>query len=121
MHVWANCGDRTVSLQHVLMEAVSGHMSRQPGWAVLSCRVLGRIETFNLHLSRIIASERSTRAFTCINVASRIAGSPNPVSRTPTITIVAFEVVQYLMELVQPLSQDSIRPVSLQSCDSRGR
>lgn len=28
----------------------------------------------------LVAAERSTRAFTCMHVASRIAGSPNPVS-----------------------------------------
>lgn len=51
-------------------------MSRQPDWAVLSCRVLKRIETFYLHLSRIITAEKSTRALACMHVASRIAGSP---------------------------------------------
>jgi hypothetical protein len=39
--------------------------------------VFERIETFYLHLSRIIESGRSTTAFTCMHVASRIAGSPN--------------------------------------------
>jgi hypothetical protein len=45
-----------------------------------SCRVFERIETSYLHLSRIITAERSTRALAYMHVASRIAGSPNPVS-----------------------------------------
>jgi hypothetical protein len=48
-----------------------------------------RIETSCLHLSRIITAKRSTRALACMHVASRIAGSPNPVSWMPTIAIVA--------------------------------
>jgi hypothetical protein len=82
-----------VSLQYISMEAVSGHTRCQPGWgcAVLSCRVFERIETVYLHLSCIITTERSTRAFTCMPVASLIAGSPDPVSRIPTIVLVALE------------------------------
>jgi hypothetical protein len=53
--------------------------------------VFERIETFYLHLSRIITAEKATRAFTCMHAASRIAGSPNPVSWIPTIAIVALE------------------------------
>lgn len=69
-----------MSVRYVLMETVSGYMSRQPDWAVLSCRVLKRIETFYLHLSRIITAEKSTRALACMHVTSCIAGSPNPVN-----------------------------------------
>jgi hypothetical protein len=48
--------------------------------ATRSCRVFKRIETLYLHSSRTITAARSRRAFTCMHVASRIAGSPNPVS-----------------------------------------
>jgi hypothetical protein len=53
--------------------------------------VFERIETFYLHLSRIIESGRSTTAFTCMHVASRIAGSPNSAIWMPTIVTVALE------------------------------
>ena len=48
--------------------------------ATRSCRVFERIETFYLHLSRIITAEKATRAFVCMHMASLIASSPNPVS-----------------------------------------
>jgi hypothetical protein len=48
--------------------------------------------TFNLHLSRrIITAERSTKGFTCMHVTSRIAGSPNSVSKILIIAIMALE------------------------------
>ena len=59
--------------------------------AIMPYGVFERIETFFLHLSRIITSERSIRAFACMHMASRIAGSPNPASRIPTIATVALE------------------------------
>jgi hypothetical protein len=39
-----------------------------------------RIETFYLHLSRIITAEKATRAFVRMHMASLIAGSPDSVS-----------------------------------------
>jgi hypothetical protein len=57
----------------------------------MSCCVFERIETFYMHLSRVVTAERSTRASTCMPVASRIAGSPDLVSRIPTIVTVALE------------------------------
>lgn len=48
--------------------------------AVMPYGVFERIEIFFLHLSRIITSGRSPRAFTCMHVASRIVGSPEPAS-----------------------------------------
>jgi hypothetical protein len=70
------------------------------GWgAIKSCRVFELIETFILHLSRIITAGRSTRAFTCMRVASRIASSPDPVSRIPTIVMVALESCLILDEI----------------------
>jgi hypothetical protein len=59
--------------------------------AIMPYGVFERIETFYLHLSRVLTAERSTRAFTCMPVASRIAGIPDPVSRIPTIVMVALE------------------------------
>ena len=59
--------------------------------AIMPCGVSKRIETFFLHLSRIITAEKSTRAFTCMHVASRVAGSPNPASCMPTIVTMALE------------------------------
>lgn len=81
MHVWTGCGNPAGNLQHSLMEAVPGHKHASAGWgcAVSSCRAFGRIQVLYLHLSQTITAERSTRAFTCMHVASRIAGSPNPV------------------------------------------
>ena len=76
----------------------SGHTPRQPGWAVLSCRVLWRIETFYLHLSYTITANRSTRAFTCMHVASRIASSPNLVSCISTMVMVALKMRPILDE-----------------------
>jgi hypothetical protein len=59
--------------------------------AIRSCRVFEPIETFYMPLSRLITAGRSTRALTRMHVTSRIAGSPNPVSRMPTTAIVALE------------------------------
>lgn len=59
--------------------------------AIRSCRIFERVETFYLHLTCIIKAERSTKAYTCTPVPSRIAGSPNPVSRIPIIAIVTLE------------------------------
>jgi hypothetical protein len=42
--------------------------------------VFERIETFYLHLSRIVTAEKATRAFVCMHMVSLIAGSPNPVN-----------------------------------------
>lgn len=73
------------------MEPFSNYLPCRPGWAIMPCGVFERIETFYLHLSHIITAERSTRAFTCMHVTSRIAGSPDPVSRIPAIVMVALE------------------------------
>ena len=48
--------------------------------AVMPYGVFKCIKTFFLLLSRIITTEKATRAFACMHVESRIAGSPNPVS-----------------------------------------
>jgi len=70
--------------------SLAKHLPCQPG-AIMPCGVFERIETLYLHLSRIITAERSSRAFTCMHVASRIAGSPNPINRISTIAIVTLE------------------------------
>ena len=48
--------------------------------AIMPYGVFERIETFYLHLSRIITAEKVTRAFVCMPMVSLIASSPNPVS-----------------------------------------
>ena len=48
--------------------------------AIMPYGVFERIETFYLHLSRIIIAEKATKAFVCMHMASLIAGSPNSVS-----------------------------------------
>lgn len=72
------------------MESLAKHLPCYPG-AIRSCRTIERIETFFLHLCRIISAERFISAFTRMHVASRIAGSPNPVSWMPTIVTMALE------------------------------
>jgi hypothetical protein len=48
--------------------------------AIMPFKIFKRIETFYLHLSRIITAGKATRAFVCMHMASLIAGRPNPVS-----------------------------------------
>ena len=82
---------RRPSLFSTLIGRVFREICSASRGATRSCRVFERIETFYLHLSRIITSEMSTRALICMHVASRVAGSPNLVSWISTIAIVALE------------------------------
>jgi hypothetical protein len=109
---------RRPSLFSILIDGVFREICRASRGATRSCRVFERIETFYLHLSRIIAAGRSTRAFTCMHVASRMASSPDSANWILTIAIVA-RTVEYLTELAQPLLQDGIGLVSLETWRSR--
>jgi len=61
------------------------------GGSIRSYRVFERIETLYLRLNHFITAGRSTRAFTCMHVASRIAGNPNPARRRPTVATLALK------------------------------
>ena len=71
---------RRPSLFSMLIDGVFREIYRARQGAIRSCRIFERIETLYLHLSRTITTKRSTRALTCMHMASRIADSPNPVS-----------------------------------------
>lgn len=77
--MWSSCRDRAASFLYTLMGPFARHLPCQLG-AIMPYGFFERIKTLFLHLSRIITSERSTRASTCMHVTSRIAGSPNLAS-----------------------------------------
>jgi hypothetical protein len=80
LHMLANMYVVEPCLFYTHRRGLSLSICRASCGAIMPFGVFERIETFFLHLSRIITSERSTRAFAYMHVASRIAGSPNPVS-----------------------------------------
>jgi hypothetical protein len=95
--MWSSCRDRAASFLDSLTGSFARHLPCQSG-AIRSCRIFERIETLYLLLSLIITAEKATTAFTCMPVASRIAGGTDPVSRIPTIGIVALESCPILDE-----------------------
>ena len=91
LHMLANMYVVEPCLFHNHRWGLSLSICRASREAIRSWRGSERIQTVHLHLSHIITAETSTRAFNCMHVTSRIAGSPDPLSRIPTIVMVALE------------------------------